>query len=182
MRTEPRPDRRVERHRDDASLGRRALWVLAVIALVIGGWYAYRQVAVEPAPPPEVVQEPVKEVAEAPLIEHPVEPVPQEQPLPPLNESDGLASEELGLLFGQDTLASLFCHGRPGAPDHRDGRQSPAREGGHAPAANEADGQRLRALRRGRRVVPGAGQLRALCALGRDRRGARSRTRWRPST
>jgi hypothetical protein len=108
MRTEPRPDRRLEHHRDDASLGRRALWVLAVIAVVIGGWYAYRQVAVEPAPPPEVVQEPVREVVEAPAIEHPVEPVPEAEPLPPLDGSDTFATEQMAALLGADTVASLF--------------------------------------------------------------------------
>ena len=108
MRTEPRPERRLERHRDDASLGRRALWVLAVIAVVIGGWYAYRQVTVEPAPPPEVVQEPVREVAEVPAIEHPVEPVPEAEPLPPLDGSDTFATAQLAALLGAETVASLF--------------------------------------------------------------------------
>jgi len=97
-----------ERDRDDAALGRRALWILAVIAVVIGGWYAWRQVAVQPAPPPEVVQQPVKEVAEAPVIEHPVEPIPDAPPLPPLNDSDNFATEQLAALLGADVVASWF--------------------------------------------------------------------------
>jgi hypothetical protein len=108
MRAEPRTGRRPERDRDDAAMGRRALWVLAVIAIVIGGWYAWRQVAVEPAPPPEVVQEPVKDVAATPVIEHPVEPAPQAEPLPPLDDSDSFATEQLAGLLGADAVASLF--------------------------------------------------------------------------
>jgi len=108
MRAERRPGHAPERGRDDAALGRRALWVVVVIAAVIGGWYAWREVAVEPAPPPEVVQEPVKEVAEAPLVEHPVEPAPEAPPLPALGESDAFATEQLAGLLGADTVASWF--------------------------------------------------------------------------
>jgi len=108
MRAERRSGHAPERGRDDAALGRRALWVVVVIAAVIGGWYAWREVAVEPAPPPEVVQEPVKEVAEAPLVEHPVEPAPEAPPLPALEESDAFATEQLAGLLGADTVASWF--------------------------------------------------------------------------
>jgi len=108
MRAERRSGHAPERGRDDAALGRRALWVVVVIAAVIGGWYAWREVAIEPAPPPEVVQEPVKEVAEAPLVEHPVEPAPEAPPLPALGESDAFATEQLAGLLGADTVASWF--------------------------------------------------------------------------
>ena len=108
MKAERRPGYQPEQDRGDAALGRRALWVLVVIAVVIGGWYAWREVAVETAPPPEVVQEPMKEVAEAPVIEHPVEPVPEAPPLPALDESDGFAAEQLSTLVGADTVASWF--------------------------------------------------------------------------
>lgn len=110
MKAERRPGYQPEpgRDRDDAALGRRALWVLAVIAIVIGGWYAWRQVAVEPAPPPAIVQQPVKEVAAPPLIEHPVEPVPDAPPLPALGESDAFATEQLAALLGADVVASWF--------------------------------------------------------------------------
>lgn len=94
--------------RDDATLGRRALWVIAVLGIAIGGYYAYRQVATRPAPPPEVVQTPVAEVAEEPVIEHPVATPPEAPPLPALNESDGAAAEQFAALLGPDTVASLL--------------------------------------------------------------------------
>jgi hypothetical protein len=85
---------------DDAATGRKALWVLAVIGAVAGGYYAWRQLAVEPAPPPEVVAPPpVAEVG--PAIEHPVTPPADAAPLPGLDASDAAVADEFAGLLGR---------------------------------------------------------------------------------
>lgn len=97
------------REGDDAAAGRRVLWALAVVGVVVGAYYAYRQLAVEPAPPPEVVTEPAVAEAPQPVVENPVAPPPPElPPLPPLDESDAAVGELLAGLFGQQAFESLF--------------------------------------------------------------------------
>lgn len=94
---------------DDATVGRKALWVLAAVALVAGGVYAWRQVAVEPAPPPEVVSPPPETGAPSgPVITNPVV-VPEEAtPLPGLDESDATVADELAGLLGRERFDQLF--------------------------------------------------------------------------
>lgn len=111
MRAERGPGSRPQDDRQDAALGRRALWALAVIAAVVGGWYAWREVVVQPAPPPEVIEAPVQETmpaTEEPVVRHPVQLPAEETPLPPLDASDGTALERLSALLGAETVAALF--------------------------------------------------------------------------
>ena len=94
--------------RDDATLGRRALWVLAIVALAVGGYFAYRKLALPPAPPPEVVTEPLPATGPAPVIENPLAPPAGTAPLPQLNESDAAVADELAGLLGKESVDSLF--------------------------------------------------------------------------
>jgi len=95
------------REQDDAAVGRKVLWVLAVIGVAAGGYYAWRQVAVEPAPPPEVVSAPPP-VEETPAIVNPVERPADLPPLPALAASDATVSGEFAGLFGRDRFEALF--------------------------------------------------------------------------
>jgi len=92
---------------DDAALGRQVVRILAVVAIVVGGYYAYRQLLVKPAPPPEVVEEPVATAPVAAIV-NPVTPPADAPVLPVLGESDGTIVEELAALLGQERFDSLF--------------------------------------------------------------------------
>ena len=92
---------------DDAALGRQVIRVLAVVAVVAGGYYAYRELSVKPAPPPEVVQEPVV-TAPVAVIDNPVTPPADAPPLPALGESDGTIVAQLAALLGHEQFESLF--------------------------------------------------------------------------
>lgn len=92
---------------DDAALGRQVIRILAVVAIVAGGYYAYRELSVKPAPPPEVVQEPVV-TAPVAVIDNPVPPAADAPALPALGESDGTIAEQLAALLGGERFESLF--------------------------------------------------------------------------
>jgi len=91
---------------DDSAAGRKALWVLAVIGVVAGGYYAWRQLAVEPTPPPEVIAPPPVAAA-GPAIAHPVTPPTDAATLPGLDASDAAVADELAGLLGRERYESL---------------------------------------------------------------------------
>jgi len=97
------------RQGDDAAVGRKALWVLVAVVAVAGGYYAWRQATVVPAPPPEVVSPPPDAGTEpAPAIANPVALPGDATPLPGLEESDATIAGELAGLFGRERFDQLF--------------------------------------------------------------------------
>jgi hypothetical protein len=100
------------RRADDESIGRWVLLCVVAGALVLGGYYWYRNQAVEPAEPALApVPPPLPPVAEAPAIVNPIAPPPETSPLPTLDESDAPVSGQLAELFGKDTFSDLFVDG-----------------------------------------------------------------------
>jgi len=94
--------------RDDTTLGRRALWVLAILAVALGGYLAYRRLVMGPAAAPETVAEPPVAVAPEPVIQNPLVSPHASEPLPQLNESDAAVADGLAALLGREVFESLF--------------------------------------------------------------------------
>lgn len=101
-------------------------WIIGIIVVVVAvtGWYFYRnsqsqpeqepvpvrEVVLEEVPAPQLVEEETEEEAEVlPPLEAEPEPVVEEQPLPTLQDSDPLAAEALGSLFGEAMAVRYFA-------------------------------------------------------------------------
>jgi hypothetical protein len=97
------------RRADDESIGRWVLVFVIAAAIVLGGYYWYRNRAQEPeqpvlaeAPPPPAP------VTEAPAVVNPIPAPPETSPLPTLDDSDATVTDQLAGLFGRETFARLF--------------------------------------------------------------------------
>ena len=97
------------RRPDDESIGRWVLVFVGAAAVALGGYYWYRNQAVEPpAPAPAEVLPPPPPVVAAPPIENPIPPPAETPSLPTLNDSDPTVAVLLAGLFGPQAYAALF--------------------------------------------------------------------------
>ena len=99
--------------------GGRTMLILAVLAAVVAGgiwflwqWYSVEAVPEEVAVPPVASAPPLPmappKAEEPPPIEHPMEATPAPEPLPALDESDGVFGKALEALVGDKSFAALF--------------------------------------------------------------------------
>lgn len=95
------------RRHDDETIGRWVLVLVSAIAVALGGYYWYRNKAVEPEPAPAPVMA-IPEPA-APAISNPIPPPAELPPLPALNDSDPTLAGQLASLFGAETFEALFA-------------------------------------------------------------------------
>lgn len=88
-----------------------------VAAALVGGYFWWQQQEAPPAPvvqtapavePPAAVTEAPPPVAAPPAIQHPVEEVPVEEPLPPVQSSDELLAKALQPLVGSEQWRFIF--------------------------------------------------------------------------
>jgi hypothetical protein len=99
-----------KRRADDAAIGRWTLLLVSAVAIALGGYYWYRNKAVEPAEPaPTVASLPPEPVAAAPAIANPIAPPAGIASLPTLNDSDPVIAGGLAELFGREVFAALFA-------------------------------------------------------------------------
>lgn len=101
----------IPKHRaDDAAIGRWTLLLVSAVAIALGGYYWYRNKAVEPVEPaPTVASLPPEPVAAAPAIANPIAPPAGIPSLPTLDDSDPVVADELAELFGREAFAALFA-------------------------------------------------------------------------
>lgn len=90
---------------------------VVVAAALVGGYFWWQQQEAPPAPvvqtapavePPAAVTEAPPPVAAPPAIQHPVEEVPVEEPLPPVQSSDELLAKALQPLVGSEQWRFIF--------------------------------------------------------------------------
>lgn len=94
---------------NDEKLGKRALLAVAVVAIVIGSFFFYRQqVATPPAPAATPPARPAPATPPPAPADNPPAEAPAAPALPSLDHSDAVATEQLVALFGQSSFDSLF--------------------------------------------------------------------------
>ena len=104
-------DRPIPRTAASGSRSTLVIVLVAIIALAVGGYLAWRA---RNAPPPLPAAAPTatapepKAAVEPPRIEHPVTVAPSSAPLPGLGESDSAIGAALARLFGKSAFDQLF--------------------------------------------------------------------------
>lgn len=94
---------------NDEKLGKRALLAVAVVAIVIGSFFFYRQQA--PTPPAPAATPPARPAPVTPPptpADNPPAEAPEAPALPSLDHSDAVATEQLVALFGKPDFGSMF--------------------------------------------------------------------------
>src|SRR5882757_7342659 len=104
-------DRPLARTPASGSRATLVIIVVAIIALAIGGYLAWRARNAPPplpAPAPSAAAPAPKADVEPPSIEHPVTVAPSSAPLPGLGDSDSAIGGALARLFGKASFDQLF--------------------------------------------------------------------------
>lgn len=100
---------------------KKVIGLVVVVALAAAGYFWWQhnmRETVEPLPPPvaveqpPVVEAPAPAVPQQPLIQHPIEETPVEQPLPAIDDSDRQLAQALQTLTGSELWRFIFLPDR----------------------------------------------------------------------